>query len=589
MLPAGVQPVTVMDDVQRLARMSTVYRSIKQSAPDIVYWQYTSLESGLHSCYPGHGGYPSDFDPHKRLWYREAKEGSPSIWTPPYMEVSTHRPVVTARAPVRRPDGSFAGVTAIDIVIPELLERFSLPGMDDTHMKIVMPRSRDLAPGAPMPDPRGLDPSTLGLFVLGETSEEPGADTVGDASSRTRFLETDDIEGQQTIIRDMLAGRSGVRHMDYEGQPSIWAYGGSAQQRVFLLAIVPRERVTAEAARAEQTVLSQVISQLRLTLAVLGVVALVIVVITFAGSRSVTEPVRRLAAAARRIAEGDFTETHVDVRTRDEIGELGHAFNEMIPQLQDRLQMRHALALAMEVQQHLLPRESPRVEGLDIAGRSIYCDETGGDYYDFVHLEEFSPHEVGVAVGDVTGHGVAAALMMTGARALLRSRAAEPGSIGELLRVMNRHLTEDTPVGRFMTLFYLKIDTSQRSLHWGSAGHDPAIVYRPDTDRFTELAEEGIPLGIDAGWTYHESRRDELNPGEIIVIGTDGIWETRNSADEQFGKDRLRELIRAHARASARTIGTAIHDAVVMFRGGMPQEDDITFVVIRVERADNAS
>ncbi len=579
--PDGVQQVEVMDDMLRLSRMSTVYRSLKQIVPDALYWQYTSLENGLHGCYPGHGGYARDYDPRQRTWYKQIKEGGVSTWTAPYTEISTRRPVLTARMPVHRPDGSFAGVTAIDVAVSELIKQYSPEEMGHAQIKMVVPVPRDgFVPGRSTPtEIQFMEPDQLTLYVLAEDGDDTEENEAG---FKVQMLGSEDAETYQAMIRDMQRGLSGVRHMPYQDRPSIWAYASSEQYRTFLLAIVSEEHVLAEARRAEQTVLSQVRSQLQLTLTVLGAVILLVILVTFAGSRSVTEPVSRLAAAARKVAGGDLEDTHVEIQSRDEIGELGRAFNEMIPQLQDRLQMRHALALAMEVQQHLLPNESPKLAGLDIFGRSFYCDETGGDYFDFVHLLEYSPHEVGVAVGDVTGHGVAAALMMTGARALLRSRAAEPGSISRLLEVMNRHLTEDAPLGKFMTLFYLKIDTTQRTLHWGSAGHDPAITYRPDTDAFGELTGSGIPLGIDADWKYKESRRDGLAEGEVIVIGTDGIWESRDAADEMYGKDRLRDVIRKHASASSERIGTAIHEDVLAFRGACPQEDDVTFVVVRV-------
>ena len=305
-------------------------------------------------------------------------------------------------------------------------------------------------------------------------------------------------------------------------------------------------------------------------------------VLSFLASRHITTPIAELAAATHRIADGDL-DTPTRVTSGDELGELGASVNAMLPQLRDHIRIKHSLTLAMEVQQNLLPHAAPSVPGLDIAGKSIYCDETGGDYYDFLDLSQLSADTLGVAIGDVTGHGIAAALMMATARSLLRSRADQPGDLGELLDHINRHLADDVPVGKFMTLCYLLFETRDRTLRWTSAGHDPAIVHDTNTGTFTRLDGGGIPLGIEPSWKYEQLGPRPLRSGEVLVVGTDGIWEARNPANEMFGKGRLEEVVRAHAGASAADISRAVTDAVSTFRGEHSQDDDITLVVIRVE------
>ena len=265
-----------------------------------------------------------------------------------------------------------------------------------------------------------------------------------------------------------------------------------------------------------------------------------------------------------------------------EFGQLGRTVNEMVPQLADRMRLRQSLNLAMEVQQHLLPAQAPHIEGLDIAGRSIYCDETGGDYYDFLEMTKMGPQQLGVAVGDVTGHGIAAALLMATGRALLRSRSDRPGTLAEMISDINRHLTADSAAGRFMTLVYLLIDARARTLRWISAGHDSPITYDLSTETFGELAGAGIPLGVDADWQYEEHAGPIPADGQIIVIGTDGIWEARDPAGEMFGKERLRRVIQANADQPTEHISQAITHEVAAFRQNRSQEDDITLVVIKV-------
>jgi sigma-B regulation protein RsbU (phosphoserine phosphatase) len=143
-----------------------------------------------------------------------------------------------------------------------------------------------------------------------------------------------------------------------------------------------------------------------------------------------------------------------------------------------------------------------------------------------------------------------------------------------------------------MTLAYLVLDVAQRTVRWASAGHDPAIVYSPQRDAFDELDGAGIPLGIEPSWTYEDYGPRELLPGDTLVVGTDGIWESRNTANEMFGKERLRATIRSAARAapaSAAAISEAITSAVAAFRGTNAQDDDLTLVVIRLGEADDSA
>ena len=256
----------------------------------------------------------------------------------------------------------------------------------------------------------------------------------------------------------------------------------------------------------------------------------------------------------------------------------------LLEHFEERMRLKHALDLAMEVQQSLLPRSDPTIEGLDIAGKSIYCDETGGDYYDFLYRGKHGQRKIGVLVGDVSEHGIPAALLMTTARASLRQRSSMSGSIARIVSAVNRQLSHDVEeTGRFMTLFYGEIDTENKSLRWVNAGHDPGIIYDSSSDTFEELGGRGLPLGVFEDSQYRESHR-EITPGQIIVIGTDGVWEARNPTGEMFGKSRLKEIIRAHATEPAKQILDAVIRESEQFRNPLSIEDDFTLVVVKVEQ-----
>jgi sigma-B regulation protein RsbU (phosphoserine phosphatase) len=250
----------------------------------------------------------------------------------------------------------------------------------------------------------------------------------------------------------------------------------------------------------------------------------------------------------------------------------------------DMTEHKKALALAGEVQKSLLPQEKPLVKGLDIAGKNVSCDEIGGDYFDFLWRRDSRKGPFSVVVGDISGHGVDSALLMTTARAFLRMRASQPGTISEIITAMNRHLTRDVlESGSFMTLFYLTIDPEKKQIEWVRAGHDPAILYDPVRDEFEELKGSGVALGVIETFDYEENCRRSLVNGQIIAIGTDGIWESVNREGEMFGKQRFRNIIRKNAHAAAGDILNAVYNELNQYTRGQRFEDDITLVVIKID------
>ncbi len=251
----------------------------------------------------------------------------------------------------------------------------------------------------------------------------------------------------------------------------------------------------------------------------------------------------------------------------------------------DMTEHKKALALAGEVQKSLLPRSKPNVHGLDIAGRNVSCDEIGGDYFDFLWRHEKPDGPFTVAVGDITGHGVDSALLMTSARAFLRMRASQPGTMSEIITAMNLHLTRDVlETGRFMTLFYLTVDLQKDHIDWVRAGHDPAILYDPQQDAFVELKGSGVALGVNEAFKYTENRHEGLTNGQIIAIGTDGIWEAFNKNGAMFGKKRFKDIIRQNAAAGADDILNAVYNEINQFIEGQKTEDDITLVIVKVNK-----
>lgn len=281
------------------------------------------------------------------------------------------------------------------------------------------------------------------------------------------------------------------------------------------------------------------------------------------------------------VSKGDLS-NRVPVTTSDELGVIAAHTNTMIDALQEGVRMREGLLIAQEVQHHFLPEKPPELPGLDIAGICRFSDETGGDFYDFIDCDLESCGQTAVTVGDVAGHGIGAALLMATGRAIIRQNAVLAATPAETVSQTNVHLTRDIgDTGRFMTLFHLVIDPVDSSMTWVNAGHQPPLIHDPADDTFFELKGEDIPLGVEINWKYHEYTMDALRPDQIMLVGTDGLWEAHNSAGKMFGKKHVERVLRANRHKNAQEIMAALCLAVREFTGLETQEDDITLVVLK--------
>jgi len=294
----------------------------------------------------------------------------------------------------------------------------------------------------------------------------------------------------------------------------------------------------------------------------------------------VTASIKAVSDAADDLAKGKFGPP-LAITTRDEVSELAQSFNKMTGQLKQRLAMKEEINIAREVQQNLLPSESFLAEGLVASGVSLYCDETGGDYFDIIKFPN-NNRKVSAVVGDVVGHGIGAALLMTTVRALLRCRVFLPGRLDEIINDVNRFLWRDTRAsGNFVTLFYLEVDRVENTMRWVRGGHDPAIVYSPVSREFSELMGNGIALGVDADLRFEYNELPVPDEEQLVLIGSDGAWEVQNASGEQFGKDRIRQILAATSDLKPDDILRAIIEEINEFRGEIPQNDDITLVVVK--------
>lgn len=521
-------------------------------------------------------------DLRRTRWYRKAHTREGTAWTKPVLDQATNQIELTVSTLLRNASGQPLGVTAIMAPMRGVLHKTA-------HYEAISPRLEAFLVALP----EGASEAP-GLQVIGQ-QKQPGAAPqqhgmgiihMGMSWHRAvQWLSPGDLEAGKTILAHLNAGESGVVQAPCDGQDSLWAFAPAGRDSALVL-VVPVEDILADARKAGEYIQGGIKAQLRGSLYLIAAVLGGILLTAVLASRAVSRPIGELAAASERLGQGDFT-VQVPVRSNDEIGRLARTFNEMTPHLLDRSRLRESLAIAQEIQTNLLPVTLPALPGLELAGRSLYCDETGGDYFDVIRDAHGLAGQTVVLLGDVTGHGLPAALLMTTARAFLRQRAEQPGPPGQVVTDVNRILAKDTiGTGRFMTLFYLELAHTRKEIRWVRAGHDPAILYDPATDSFENLEGVGLPLGAVEDYVYRDNARPGLQDRQVLLVSSDGLWETRNEAGEMFGKARVREIIRANAARQASQLLEAIIEAMTAFRGQHPVEDDVTLIVLRAAMDD---
>jgi phosphoserine phosphatase len=246
----------------------------------------------------------------------------------------------------------------------------------------------------------------------------------------------------------------------------------------------------------------------------------------------------------------------------------------------ERKRLQAELDLARTIQQSLLPKDSPRVHGLMLAGASRSAAETSGDYFDYLDL---GPGHLGLVVADVSGHGLGPALIMMEARAVVRSLCAAAVSPARLLAAANALLTRDLDAGNFLTLCLGCFDLANGRFSYASAGHDPPLIYRARDDAFLDdLPSTGPVLGVIPNAEFGMSRPCSLDPGDVLVFTTDGLPESRDRQDELLGKERLKDLVRRSADSDAGRILELLLKAAADWSGPQAQRDDITVAVAKV-------
>ncbi len=277
------------------------------------------------------------------------------------------------------------------------------------------------------------------------------------------------------------------------------------------------------------------------------------------------------------IAEGRFTEDHLKVLTTLASVAAIRVENARLTEEQlERERLERELQVASEIQQRFQPASAPQVTGYELQGISFPCYEIGGDYYDFIQRANGN---LVVALGDVSGKGTAAALLMSSLHAAVHAQFDTHKSLVETISAINRYLVESIPANRFVTLFYADLNPKTGALAFLNAGHNPPLIVHAG-GTMEQLAAGGLPLGIMADADFREGNT-KLKPGDVLVIYSDGVSEAVSPTGEEFGPTRLYETVARNMDASAAGIRDRIESALTKFAQGTPAADDITLVIVK--------
>jgi serine phosphatase RsbU (regulator of sigma subunit) len=249
--------------------------------------------------------------------------------------------------------------------------------------------------------------------------------------------------------------------------------------------------------------------------------------------------------------------------------------------------------IAREVQERLFPQTLPKVAGVEIAAHCRPAQAVGGDYYDLIDIRDNSLprtaqscNRLGIAIGDISGKGMSAALLMASLHASLRGQVLSgTGDLGTKMANVNRLLYDASESNRYATFFYAELDCASRTLHYVNGGHNPPAVLRREKEsaawQVIRLADGGPVIGLLAGAAYKEQTL-QLLPGDILLAFTDGISEAMNASQDEWGEDRMIAEAQAHADLNAENLLQHLFRAADTFASGAPQHDDMTLVVLRL-------
>ncbi|MCX6684266.1 MAG: SpoIIE family protein phosphatase [Methanoregula sp.] len=574
-LAPGSVAITGSDEYRSLAGMDDLLKAVLHADDDLVS-VYVATDSGILRSYPGVSYTAPGYDPRTREWFTRAKNSGHAVWSGPYVDASGNGLIMTCSQEVPTPYGSW--VIASDVTIAYINQNILNLTLAGNGYAVLL-------------DDKGNVISRPGL-------------TAGDIRWNEAFRSdnalTSDNPGLVAVGKNMTAGNTGIEKVLFNGSEVYIAYAPVRSLNWSFAVSLPAEQIVAPAKKTQGMIDSatgnttahilQQTDRIRDIFAGLfGVLLIVVIIVAVFLSRAITRPVETLKQGASALGKGDL-DYRVTIRTGDEFEELAGSFNRMAADLKQNIgdlrrttaekeRYTQELRIAKEIQENFLPETTPDIPGMDIAAVTIPAMEIGGDFYDFIPV---TGNRRGFVVADVSGKGVSAALFMALSRTLIRASSQEKPDPSVALQQANRLIYEDGRSSMFVTVFYGVLDVPAMTFTYVNAGHNPPLLVRGDPPEIRTLGEgRCIALGVVPEVNV-TSATLVLEPGDLIVMYTDGVTEAFNLQDEEFGEEQLVDYVTRHRHYPVQEIIDGLIDEIRRFCGSAPQSDDITVVILRV-------
>lgn len=576
-LAPGADPAEFRPRLELLGNMDDIFTPIIINDHNFV-WSYIGTREGVFRVFPWRE-LPSNYDARTRPWFNRAVVYGNTGWTLPYIDPTYHDLKVACSAPVRDPTGYIVAVVGADI------------SLQDINRNII---GTQVGQGgyAFMLDSSGN--------VMARPGLNPG-DTRWDASYKTDNYLLVDESDLRDIAGKMVTGQTGVatailgqeaRYIAFAPVPSTsWSIGIVLPvKEVTAPAEASRTRIESATAVVRGKLDGQRAQALNIFLGVFIAMLAAVAVTAWLLARRISRPILALNAGAQAIGGGNL-DFHLDVHTGDEIEDLANAFNKMtadlklhIAQLQEttatKERIESELRVANEIQSTMLPRLFPPFPDrreIDIYATMKPAREVGGDFYDFFFVSE---NKLCLAIGDVCGKGVPAALFMAISKTILKTEAQRGLPPDEVLARVNDTLAPDNDSSMFLTVFCAVLDVATGEMQVASGGHNPPFI-SDGSGGFSFLdVPKGVVVGPMEGVKY-ERRSFHLQAGDTLLMYTDGVTEAADRENHLYSEERLKTFLTGARDDGPREIVKGVAADIEAFTAGAEQSDDITMVALR--------
>ena len=571
MLAPGVKKTPALDrEIELLSNCESIFGPLLEEN-DLLDNIYAGTASGVSYRYSRSNSYDPTYDPRERGWYKAASERpGETVWLDTYLD-SYGNTCITATRAFCDEDGELIGVVASDVKLQALLDEITTAKIGESGYAFVIDET--------------------GTLIAHPQYFEDGFDT-DLAAHVDKDSQSDDLD----MLMDNTAGLAGLA---LDGVDSYLAWHDLDQTgwrlcisvdkaEVVRPAVETKQTIDAMTDQAQETTQKTLSSIMKVFIIFFAAVGIVVIIISFAVSGSITRPIQKLARNVERIGKGEL-DKKVDVESADEIGGLAAAFNKMLDDLNDHIRqltevtaekerIGAELDIATHIQSSMLPCIFPAFPDrpeVDIYASMNPAKEVGGDFYDFFMVDDT---HLAIVMADVSGKGVPAALFMVIGKTLIKDHTTPGRDLGEVFMEVNKLLCEGNGEELFITAFEGVLDLETGQFDFVNAGHEMPFIRRKGKYTPEKIRAGFVLAGMET--TRYRMGTMQLEPGDAIFQYTDGVTEATNAANELYGMERLEAVLNKYADAAPDKLLPAVKADIDAFVGDAPQFDDITMLCL---------